>query len=148
MTHTYFAVYEHIVFSTKERRDCFTKELQGELFPYFAKAIENRGARAVVVGGHRNHVHLLIGMGKGVLTSDLVREIKRTSSIWLKGKGVDDFAWQVGYGAFSVSYSNLDQVRAYIANQEEHHRVLTWEEEYRMLLERHGIVFDERFYLG
>ena len=80
---------------------------------------------------------------------DLVKEIKRSSSRWLKTKGdeLSDFAWQTGYGAFSVSYSNLDQVKEYIANQEEHHRTMTWDEEYQALLERHGITFDERFYL-
>ena len=149
MTHTYYAVYEHIVFSTKGRRAYFTPELETELFSYLAKSIDNKGCRALVVGGHRDHVHLLIGMAKGIAASELIKEIKRSSSRWLKTKrnGLSDFAWQTGYGAFSVSFSNLDQLKAYIVNQEEHHRTMTWEEEYRALLERHGIEFDERFSL-
>ena len=149
MTHTYFAVYEHIVFSTKGRREYFTPQVEKELFPYLAKALENQGCRAVIVGGHQNHVHLLVGMPKETATPDLVKEIKRSSSLWLKTKGDEsaDFAWQTGYGAFSVSYSNLDQVKDYIANQEEHHRTMPWDEEYRAMLQRHGVEFDDRFYL-
>ncbi len=79
--------------------------------------------------------------------AELVKEIKTTSSVWLKDQGRDlgNFRWQAGYGAFSVSHSNKDQVKEYIANQEEHHRTRTFQDEYRLLLQRHGIEFDERY---
>ena len=113
-------------------------------------AVVYGGANAVLVGGHRNHVHILLGLESTTAPAEVVKELKRASSIWLKTKGpaLRDFAWQVGYGAFSVSHSNRDQVRAYIEAQAQHHAEMTWEEEYRSLLEKHGIEFDDRFYLG
>lgn len=150
MSHTYFADYHHIVFSTKNREPHLTPEFEKELHPYLAAAINEQHCRALLVGGLRDHIHALVSMGKTFLTSDLVKEIKRTSSIWAKEKAshLREFAWQEGYGAFSVSYSNLDQVREYILHQDTHHRQMSWEDEYRALLKRHGIEFDERYFLG
>lgn len=150
MSHTYFAVYQHIVFSTKNRQPHLSPAFRQELFPYLATAINNQQCRALLVGGHQEHIHALVSMGKTILTSDLIKEIKRTSSIWAKEKAssLRDFAWQEGYGAFSVSYSNLDHVREYILHQETHHRQMSWEDEYRTLLDKHGIEYDKRFFLG
>ena len=149
MGHTYYAVYEHITFSTKHRQRIIDNRIQAELFPYLAAAVRNQGCQCLIVGGQPEHVHILAGMSSTLLTADLVKEIKRTSSIWIKGKGADyrRFSWQAGYGAFSVSCSNLKKVTSYIANQDEHHHGMTWEEEFRGLLIRHGIQFDERYYL-
>jgi REP element-mobilizing transposase RayT len=149
MGHTYYAVHEHIVFSTKHRQRILDKGIQAELFPYLAAAVRNQGCKCLIVGGRPEHVHILAGMSPTLLTAELVKEIKRTSSIWIKGKGDEyrQFNWQVGYGAFSVSYSNITGVRDYIANQDAHHHEMTWEQEFRGLLERHGIEFDERYYL-
>jgi hypothetical protein len=90
---------------------------------------------------------MLVGKASMLPTPELVKEIKRTSSIWIKGKGPQfrGFYWQVGFGGFSVSYSNLDQVRQYILNQENHHREMSWEQEYRLLIEKNGIEFNEWF---
>ena len=149
MGHTYYAVYEHIAFSTKNRIECLTSDIQEELFPYLAKAVNEMGCQALLVGGHIQHVHLLVKKSSTLLTGDLVKEIKRPSSQWLKTKksSLDHFAWQDGYGAFSVSYSNLDRVQRYIENQDEHHQKSSWEMEFRSLLVKHGMEFDEKYYL-
>jgi putative transposase len=146
MGHTFYSVYEHIAFSTKHRRRMIDPTAQGDLFAYLAAAVRNQGCRAITVGGHVEHVHLLVLKSSTLLTGELVKEIKRTSSIWMKGK-VKGFSWQAGYGAFSVSSSNLPSVQRYILGQARRHRKMTWEEEYRLLLEKHGIQFDERYFL-
>lgn len=150
MAHTYFAVHLHLVFSTKNRTPWLTREVRESVFPYLATAIRDHATTARIVGGHNDHIHALISPESQVLIPDLVKEIKRTSSAWLKTKweGCADFAWQDGYGAFSVSQSNLPRVRKYIETQESHHQKITFADEYRALLVRHRIPFDERFYLG
>ena len=147
MAHSYYAVYEHITFSTKSRIPCLDETLQPILFAYLAQAATNQGCRCVKAGGYREHVHLLVLKSRTLLTADLVKEIKRISSGWVKRQkpALRGFAWQEGYGAFSVIYSQLGRVRTYIEGQAEHHRKITWEEEFRGLLKRHGIEFDERF---
>jgi len=149
MGHTYYSVYEHIVFSTKHRMRVLSTEIQPELFAYLAGAVKNQGCKTLAVGGELEHVHLLVRKSNTLLTGDLVKEIKRTSSKWMKGKHITlrNFGWQTGYGAFSVSYSKLDDVNEYILKQAEHHAKSTWEEELRALLVKNGIEFDERYYL-
>jgi len=150
LAHTYFAVHVHLVFATKNRRPWLSPEVRAGMFAYLASAIRDHGAKAHVVGGYVDHVHALVSPDSGVVVPDLVKEVKRTSSAWSKKQwpSCEDFAWQDGYGAFSVSHSNLGRVRAYIENQEAHHEKRTFAEEYRALLTRHGFKFDERFYLG
>jgi len=149
MANTYYAVYEHIAFSTKARVAALSDAIRPDLFAYLAGTLKNQGCFPLIIGGLSEHVHLLIRKRGTLLTSDLVKEIKRSSSIWLKkhGAACGKFSWQVGYGAFSVSYWDLEKIRVYIANQEEHHRHMTWEEEYRKLLKKHGVEFDERYFL-
>lgn len=149
MANTYYSVYEHIVFSTKNRIRVFTPEIRRELFAYIAGGIKKQKCQALIVGGYWDHVHMLVHKRSTLLTSDLVKEIKRTSSKWLKEKGVayGKFGWQIGYGAFSVSYWDLKKIIAYIKEQEKHHQRMKWEDEYRKLLKRHGVAFDERYYL-
>ena len=103
----------------------------------------------LIVGGHHEHIHLLYRKPSGLLTSDMIKELKRQSSLWFKENNhvEPDFHWQSGYGAFSISYWDLDKLNSYIRNQADHHREVTWEEEYRCLLEQHGIKYDERFFL-
>jgi REP element-mobilizing transposase RayT len=146
MGHTYFSMHAHIVFSTKGRVEWLTPDIEKEVWAYLATAVRSEECHAHIVGGHRNHVHVLVGMDKHVLVPDLVKEIKRTSSSWMSQR-IGRFAWQEGYGAFSVSYSNLKRVDRYIRNQVEHHRKRSWEKEFRGLLVRHCVPFDERYYL-
>ncbi len=150
MAHTYYAVHLHLVFSTKDRKPWLSPGLQEELFPYLASAIRNHDCVAHTVGGHVDHVHVLLSPNSTLAVPDLVKEIKRTSSVWMKTENRSDasFAWQEGYGVFSVSHSNLGRVSKYISNQRIHHKERNFEDEYRSLLIRHGVRFDERFYLG
>ncbi len=149
MGHTYYQVHEHIVFSTKNRVPYLRDDIQLEVHPYLAVAVRNHGCECLMVGGVQEHIHMLVRKSQLILTGDLVKEIKRTSTIWLKGKGgfTADFAWQSGYGAFGVSYSNIDAVTQYIANQKQHHKDMTWEEEFGLMLKRNGVEYDPRYYL-
>ena len=137
----------HLVFSTKHREPTIHPEWQPRLYEYMGGIIREKKGCLLAAGGMPDHVHLLISFAKEMSTSNLVRDIKANSSGWIhemfsKSRG---FAWQAGYGAFSVSFSNLDTVRRYIAAQAEHHRVRSFQEEFRELLIRHQIEFDERY---
>jgi putative transposase len=135
----------HLIFSTKNRLPTIKPAIQGELHLYLAAILRNDSCPALEVGGARDHVHLLFGLARTASVATLVKELKASSSRWLKTKsaGASDFAWQSGYGAFSVSQSEVDRVAAYIRDQGRHHETLTFEEEYRRLLMKHQIAFDE-----
>jgi REP-associated tyrosine transposase len=150
MAHSFYSCYEHMVFSSKNRTPFLTAENSREIFSYLAGAIQNMGCHCLLVGGHHEHVHLLYRKSSTILTMDLVKELKRQSAISLKDQGlvVPGFSWQTGYGAFSISHWDVENIRHYIANQESHHHVKSWEEELRELLEKHGVEYDERFFLG
>lgn len=149
MSHTYYAVYEHAVFSTKQRQPWFTAQNTPALFAYLAGALKNAGCECLIVGGYQEHVHLLYRKPSDLLTRELIKELKRQSTLWIKADRLapKEYSWQTGYGAFSVSYWDLDKIRIYIVNQREHHQKMTWEEEYRKLLRKNGVEFDERFFL-
>ena len=138
----------HTVFSTKERRP-FLRDaaLRDELHRYLGGILMNLDCQPVIAGGVEDHVHLLCALSKTRDAAAMVKEVKRGSSIWLKTKGPDlsDFAWQNGYGAFSVGPSDLEALRSYIDAQEEHHRKHTFQEEYRAFLKKYGVEFDERY---
>ena len=142
------AVYGHLIFSTKERRPFFRDAAKrAELHAYLGGISKRLDCAPIIVGGVEDHVHLLGRIGRTITHAHWVKELKRVSSIWLKqqGPGYADFRWQAGYGLFSVSQSNLDQVREYIAKQEEHHRKLTFQDEFRLVLQRHHVEWDEQY---
>jgi REP element-mobilizing transposase RayT len=114
---------------------------------YLATVIRDVDSPFVVVGGVADHVHLLFDMGKMNAPVKFVEQVKRESSKFVKTLGADysDFYWQRGYGMFSVSPTHREDVEAYIRNQEEHHRKLTFQDEYRSLLQRYGIAYDEAY---
>ena len=138
----------HLVFSTKERRP-FLKDpaLREELHRYLGGILTNLECQPIIVGGVEDHVHLLFAHSRTATVADVVKELKRGSTVWLKTKAhaLEDFAWQNGYGVFSVGQSQVEDVRAYIAGQEEHHRKISFQEEFRRLLQRYEIAFDERY---
>ena len=139
------AVHVHIVFSTKERKPILAaRGGRDEAFAYLAETAKRLNCPAIAVGGTDDHVHLLVRLGRTTTIADLVKELKRASTIWMKHV-VPNFAWQAGYGAFSVGLSNLDAVETYILGQEEHHRQVDFAEEYRQFLDRHQVKYDERF---
>lgn len=138
----------HVVFSTKNRQPFLrNKEVRDVMTGYLVGTLRNIQFPSLVVGVVEDHVHVLCNLHRTVAISELVEEVKTNSSARIKqeGPGLGDFHWQNGYGAFSVSQSNVESVRSYVANQEEHHRVRTFQEEYRLLLERHQIAYDERY---
>ena len=139
---------QHIIFSTKDRHAFFRdKELREEVFHYIAGVTKNLGCQSILMGGHIDHVHLLVSLSRTITIADYVKEVKRVSNIWLKGKGgmLEKFAWQNGYAAFSVSESNVGAVANYIQRQEEHHSGLGFKQEYLSFLKKHGIEWDERY---
>ncbi|BCX48735.1 transposase [Haloferula helveola] len=141
-------VYVHLVFSTKERFPFFSNPgLRDELHAYLGGVSKQLGCPTLVVGGVADHVHLLARLGRDVRQSDWVKELKRVSNQWVKSRlGADSkFAWQAGYGAFSVSQSMIGETTEYIRKQEEHHRQTTFQDEYRALLRRYQIEWDERY---
>ncbi len=137
----------HLVYSTKNRQPWISKAHRDALFAYQAGIFKAWESPALVIGGAADHVHALFALSKNHALKTIVEEVKKGSSKWMKtdGPGNADFFWQAGYGAFSVSQSNVDRVRRYIENQEEHHRTMTFQDELRALFRRHGIEFDERY---
>ena len=138
----------HLVFSTKERRPWLRDPvLRTEMHAWLSDASRRLGCPAVLVGGVEDHVYILARQGRTISQADWVKELKRTSSLWIKTRDREskDFAWQAGYAVFAVCATRLDPVRDYIAHQEEHHRTRTFQDEYRTLLEEHGETWDERY---
>ena len=138
----------HTVFSTKVRRSFLRdKPLRDELHRYLGGILANLECQPIIVGGVEDHVHLLCALSRTCDVAAMVKEVKRGSSLWLKAKSPDlaDFAWQNGYGIFSIGFSQIESVREYIAGQEEHHRKVSFQDEFRQLLRRYEIEFDERY---
>ena len=141
-------VYIHLVFSTKERRPFLRdKAVREALHAYLGGVSKKLDCPPILVGGVEDHVHLLCRFARTITQAEWVKEVKRVSNGWLKEQGRDyaDFEWQGGYADFSVSQSNLEQVKQYIANQEEHHRKMNFQDELRELLRRHQQEWDERY---
>jgi putative transposase len=141
------AVYIHLVFSTKHRHPFLRDEgLRGDLHSFLGGTSKTLGCPPIRVGGVQDHIHLLARFGRTITQADWVKELKRVSNLWLKNEGrISDFEWQSGYADFSVSQSNLEQVKSYIANQQEHHRKLSFQDEVRALLTKHQVDWDERY---
>jgi putative transposase len=138
----------HTVFSTKERRPLLrNKTIRDELHCYLGGILTKQDSQPLVIGGVEEHVHILSTLARTCQAAELVKEVKRGSSLWLKSKSPEfyDFAWQNGYGIFSIGFSQVDAVRNYIMTQEAHHRKVTFQEELRQLLQRYEIEFDERY---
>jgi REP element-mobilizing transposase RayT len=137
----------HLVFSTKYRAAVLTPEIRAELHPYLAVVLREHECPSLQVGGTEDHVHLLFGLSRTRTVAQVVETVKTSSSKWIKTKGKDfsEFHWQAGYGAFSVSQSNAGATIRYIQNQVEHHRKVTFQEEYRKFLKRYQIDYDERY---
>jgi putative transposase len=140
-------VLVHLIFSTKNREPVLVPEIRTELQAYLAGVLREEQCPALQVGGVADHVHLLFGLSRTVTVAQVVEQVKTSSSKWIKPKGAafTEFHWQAGYGAFSVSQSNAGAVARYIRNQEEHHRKVTFQEEYRRFLKRYQVGYDERY---
>ncbi|MBU0638517.1 MAG: IS200/IS605 family transposase [Planctomycetes bacterium] len=144
MGHTYSNLLVHVIFSTKNRTPSITPPIRTRLYEYLGGVARKEFGRALTIGGTPDHLHALVSLNADVSIAEALRKWKSLSSGWVHKSFSDAqaFAWQAGYGAFSVSQSNVAAVRAYIARQEEHHRRVTFDEELRTFLERHGVPYD------
>jgi putative transposase len=138
----------HTVFSTKNRRP-FLRDpaLRDELHCYLGGILAQLDCQPIIVGGIEDHVHFLCALARTCSIAEMVKEVKRGSSLWIKTKSASlaDFSWQNGYGAFSIGFSQIPVVRDYIATQNEHHRAISYQDEFRALLRRYEIDFEERY---
>lgn len=135
----------HLIFSTKQREGLITPQLEPELHRYMGGILSHLDCMPIQIGGISDHVHVLFALGRTITIADLVKELKTGSSQWAKAKGISNFAWQSGYGAFSVGESMVEDVVQYIRNQHEHHCRRTFQDEYRDFLTRYKVAFDERY---
>jgi REP element-mobilizing transposase RayT len=137
----------HLVFSTKDRTPSLTPEIGAELHPYLVGALANLGCPSIQTGGTADRVHTLFRLSRTIALAKVVQEVKTTSSKWVKDKWPHraGFAWQAGYGAFSIGQREAPTIVRYIQNQEEHHRTVSFQEEFRALLAESGVEFDERY---
>ncbi len=137
----------HVIFSTKNRCSFIDNAIEHELHTYLASIASSCGSYVHKIGGVEDHVHLLVTLPRTLSISNLLEELKKNSSKWIKTKDkkYHDFAWQKGFGAFSVSESLHEAVATYISNQKEHHKIHTFQDEFRKILQRHNIPYDERY---
>ncbi|HKD82858.1 MAG TPA: IS200/IS605 family transposase [Candidatus Angelobacter sp.] len=147
MSHSYAQNHIHLVFSTKNRERLLTRELLPRLFAYTAAVCKNHDLLTFAVGGMEDHIHLLFRLPPTITLARAVALVKSNSSKWIREQE-KKFAWQEGYGGFSVSSSNVGAVIKYIDNQEAHHRKLSFDDEYITLLKKHGVTFDPKYVFG
>ncbi len=146
MAQTFTNLLTHIVFSTKDRVSTIRPELKPDLHAYMGGIIRNLEGQALIVNGMADHVHLLVWLPPTVAIAEALRVLKANSSRWVHDtQGRRTFAWQAGYGAFSVSHSNTSVVVKYIQEQEKHHRRISFQEEFLALLKKNNIAYDERY---
>jgi putative transposase len=148
MPQSYTNLIYHIVYSTKERQPLITNDLQPRLYDYIGGMIRKRGGICLEIGGMSDHVHILAKLKPDKALSDVLRDLKANSTGWMHDvfPEMKDFTWQRGYGAFTVSSSQVEKVRQYIANQEEHHKKLgSFRDEFIKLLIANEIEFDEKY---
>ena len=147
MANTYNQIYIHLVFAVKYRDAVIEKSWRQELYQYIIGLIGNRGHKVYAIGGMSDHIHILVSLSPKQAISELVLEVKRASSLWIKEKQFVrcQFAWQEGFGAFSYGKSQIDRVVKYIQNQEVHHAKRTFIDEYVSFLKLFGIEYNERY---
>ena len=146
MPQSFGSLHCHLVFSTKHRQSWISPDLQPRIFDYMGGILRNHSSRLVAAGGMPDHVHWVVSLGRTVSVAEVIRLVKANSSGWMHDElAMKDFQWQTGYGAFAVSVSKLDAVKSYVANQEQHHRRQSFQEEFLELLRRHDLEWDERY---
>jgi REP element-mobilizing transposase RayT len=135
----------HVIWSTKERRPFITNDVRPQLHGYMAGILKDIESPARVINSVADHAHILCQLSKNLAVCKLVEEVKKSSSKWMKEQGVKEFAWQNGYGVFSVSQSNVIAVRKYIEGQAEHHKKRDFKDEFREFCKRYNVAIDERY---
>ena len=147
MPQSLFKMLAHIVFSTRNRADLIAPEIEEGLFGYIHGIAENNGAKLIVGGGTANLIHLLVSLPKKIDVPDLIGDIKRDSSIWVKEQSTKfpNFYWQKGYGAFSIGQTQVGAISNYIKTQKEHHQKHTFKNEFRTWLNEYEVEYDEQY---
>lgn len=147
MANTYNKIYLHIVFAVKHRKALLDKSWRPLLFAYIAQSLTKRGHQAIAVNGYHDHVHLLFQYSMKELVPDLVRELKKSSNAFIKEHKLSGFLfeWQQGYGAFSVSWHDVDKIQNYIKNQEEHHKKVHFKGEYTDMLKEYKVDYKDDY---
>jgi REP element-mobilizing transposase RayT len=147
MADSYTKLIYHIVFSTKDRRPLITPDYQVRLYEYVGGTLRNAGGISLELNGAEDHIHVLVKLGPTRAVSDVLRDLKANASSWMHDvfPELSQFSWQRGYAAFSVSESHIEKVRRYIARQKEHHRRISFRDEFIKFLVANGIEYDERF---
>jgi putative transposase len=137
----------HVIFSTKDRAPFLKPTIRPNLHAYLATVVRNLDCECFLAGGVEDHIHLAIGLSRTITIAKLIEQLKTSSSMWLKTQSpnLTNFAWQRGYGAFSVGPSDLPALKQYIATQEQHHKKYTFQDELRAILKKYEILFDERY---
>jgi REP element-mobilizing transposase RayT len=140
-------ILTHLVFSTSHRDPKLNPEVREDLFPYFTGILRNIGCQTIQIGGVEDHVHILLNLSRTVTVADTVKALKGGTSGWIKDRWPrqKDFAWQAGYGIFSIGHSEVQSAVNYIATQQEHHQKVSYQDEYRELMTLAGIEIDERY---
>ncbi len=147
MPQSLIQVILHLIFSTKDRHRWLDAAIALRLHAYLATVVRDQDSEAYRVGGTADHVHLAVRLGRTISQAELIEGIKTSSSSWIKKQGpsYSGFYWQRGYGAFSIGYSQLEALLHYLDTQEEHHKSKSFQEEYREMLQRYHLEFDERY---
>ena len=135
----------HVIFSTKNREPTILPQVRSELHAYVTGILKNVQCPSIQTGGTADHPHTLLLLARTRTIADVIEEMKKSSSAWMKQQGLRSFFWQAGYGAFSIGASQAAAVTRYIARQDEHHRRLSFQDEFRRFLERYGVAYDERY---
>lgn len=140
-------VLVHLVFSTKDRKPILHDPIRSNLHAYIIGILKNHGSPSLEMNSVTDHIHILFSLSRTITIAKIVEEIKTGSSLWLKTQGGEyrDFHWQNGYGAFSIGQSQVEDLKNYIVNQPEHHRKISFQDEYRKFLKRYEIQYDERY---
>ncbi len=134
-----------MIFRTNKEEKLIVPEIESDLYAFMGGVFKNLECPAVIIGGHYDHVHCLVRLSPKVLLIKLIEDVKKASSKWMKEKGISNFFWQRGYGAFSVNPSEIDVVMKYIKGQHKHHQTKTFKDEYLAFLKKYDVDFDERF---
>jgi putative transposase len=148
VSHTYISGLVHCVFSTKLRRDLISPEIQPKLWAFLGGIARKNGFKALMIGGTENHLHILLSLQATIPLAKAVQLVKGASSRWMNEEHTQDFAWQEGYGAFTVGISQKDDTITYIRSQAEHHRKRSFEEEFLAFLKKHGVKYDPQHVWG
>ena len=147
MSQSLCSILVHIIFSTKEREEFISQEIEGELYRYIRTILNDLKCPLIAINGMKDHIHLLVNLNKNVIPSQILQEIKSHSSRWIKTRGTNYsmFSWQGGYAMFSVSRRNADSLIEYINNQKEHHKKVSFKDELLKLIKRSGIEYNEKY---